>query len=383
MMLKDVSSNLQLALKIEHPKFIPELIEEIQNSMISFRTRFNGDNVEITNKKYDALNLPKNLKSMQDMCLWTSNNCYPYDKTLGTIAVNNQYIVFNTQHLVADGHALTSLASRLANGIKTRKITGLPISNFDIFKKEIEEAPDQKEYFDNSKKYQMFPRRKIQNTNRFDSVNLTIPIDKLQCFSKKDKKCHRISEAFWSAAILSGFALNNNFGKACILTVVDLRQFMKTKLSLLNLNMWSHVYEYAEPNINDEIETMYRKLRNDYNDNISKGRQFTFLKNGIEFPSDNLAAQVSSVGPIHIKPPIIDAFINSDFTINGSNYLINNTYSVIGNGKNDIHILTSFPPDGMYRKDAKRYSKMFEYCMKYISPNMRFKDVIDELCKIK
>lgn len=377
--------NVQVALKVENAKCIPSFIEEIQNSMLAFRTRIVGNRIETTDKVYDILSLPKNIKTMKDMCNWTVKNRYPNDKTLGTLAVNDEYIVFNSHHVLADGHALTNLVHRLANGVKSEKVTGLPISIYDVFDKEIKEAPNQKEYFDNSKKAQVFPLREYQKCKKvIDSVDAKIPFKELMAYDNNTGKLHRLSEAFWTASILSGFTLNNNFGKASIITVIDLRQFMKTKSSLHNVNMWSHIYEYAEPNINDDIETLYDKLRNDYNDNIAKGRQFTFMKEGgIKNPKTSFVVEVSSVGSVHIKPPIVDAYLNLYNDLSHKTQLINDTFSIIGNGKNDMHISTAFPPNIIRRNEIERYNKMFQYTLRNISPKMRIKDALDELQKIK
>lgn len=374
--------NVQIAVRAEAPQHIPAFIEEIHNSMLGFRTRICGDRVEATRGCYEVLSLPKGLSTMRDMCVWTAQHRHPNTRALCTLAANDECVVLNASHFVADGHALTGLAHRLVRGERSDVVTGVPVPIMSVFGDEVRAAVTRCAPFD-AAKMQRFPLRRVQCSEPIGAAHTVIPMHELAAYSRSDGRPHRISEAFWTAAILSGFALNNNFGRASIITVIDLRQFMKTAPTLRHLNMWSHVYECAEPNINDNIETMYKKLRSDFNRNIATGSQFAFLKHGILHQKTNFGVEVSSVGSIHIRPPVNDVLLNLYTDLNGGNKIVNDTFSVIGNGRNDMHITSAYSPDAISAVEIERYQKMFEYTLRNVSPKMRFREVLDELQKIK
>lgn len=310
----------------------------------------------------------------------------PYKIALGAIGVNDDSIVFNCNHMVGDGGYMKFIIQELSNGRDTPLVGDYPRSAEYVFSREIAEAPDTSIPADYDMNLTNFISKDINglNTDRFARLIITnFPAESLQCYNKEKKTLKGLTESIFSNFYAAVVAYSSDSYKCGIECCIDLRRFSKKDNWNENCN-FSMLPVIASVSPNDKMQVVGKKIRTSLMKGLDDGSSFSFLKavyegkTGPGFRGNRLA--VSNVGPIRIGGPLTDAYLGySETELAMPHCLAIVSWSIIGNGKNDITFRLKYNSDKCSTREAQLISDSTIWAMQNIDTSHTLEQTVDEI----
>lgn len=116
---QDYRVYVQIAIQVENPKNLHELLNKIKNATSGLYIKSDGFNLINNRKEPDMITIhkiPKTIKTLSDCCDWIYHTYTPdINYSLASIATDEKRIVINSNHSLTDGGFYVSLLEELQN----------------------------------------------------------------------------------------------------------------------------------------------------------------------------------------------------------------------------------------------------------------------------
>lgn len=314
----------------------------------------------------------------------------PFTYALGSIGVNDDAIVINCNHMLADGGYLHYIIDEISQGRDSQLEDDYPHSAEYIFDREIGEAPDKYLPADYDMHLTNFVTKDFPQLFSSEYARLIIsefPADTLKCYIKDQKKIKGLTESILSNFYAAAVAYNQQGYKCGVESCVDLRRFLK-KRTWSDTCIFSMIPIVAKVTPKDTLDEVGKKLRADMMKKIDNGAGFAYLraiyqnKTGPEFRG--CRCEISNVGPTRIGGPLVDAYYGYSELATAMPHIISITsFSIIGNGRNNIIFRFKYNTDKISKREADMMSASTIFSMQNIDKDTPLEKAIDEIDKFQ
>ncbi|KAH0792958.1 hypothetical protein GPJ56_003128 [Histomonas meleagridis] len=368
---------LQLAMRINPPQRIPEVIEKLSQFVLGFHLSTNETNFFYQKKKVEPVTIP-NFNELSDAAKYMYENHSPnFTKSLVTVGVNSDTVVLNSAHLCADGVYLINVTDAISHiDREIPPFPHLPSNITNNFWEQIHsKSTEQCEYlFTDPEICRVQTKQNITQCNPLyaQHVKIRIPIQELKIYNKYTKQVKGLTEILWTSYILAVSAINDRIDKTGIATCIDMRKFLSQNLRGWNVcNHYSNITpSFKGFNEKMTLKEVGEKMRNDFNLKIQKGHHFSFL-NSLTPPENKvipgIGLELSNIGRFKIAGIVDDVFMKSSVKDANCDPLISHSsFSVDGNGKNVLNGMFRFKSSKIEEKTVNIVAKSVEFVLRNV-----------------
>lgn len=385
---RDYNEMVQLALKLDNEKNFRIVLNNFKKMFMGLRVCTDGEYLMHSNNDFKVHSLPSNITTCQD----ASDYIYKYHspdwkERIAEIGVaNNNIVVVNSNHICSDGgFVLYALKHCLDNDL------GI-MPEFPWRVKEAFEDEFKKISINNPKlvtKEEMTQFDLDQNFKSNDQVDIAesvirvIDARSVKCYDSQRNKMMGLNDfisSMFSLALMANSCEKNKFG---LHVCIDYRKFLKP--SQLNLSCCNHFIctKINAPGIsmNNTIADLNKSFKTTLNEKITTGAIYSAYNQPWEVPYPQGAfGCLSNLGPISVKPPIEDFWIQSSmnkYTLHGNMLFV--TYSKLIGNRNDLVFKLTYDQDSVPTKVGKALNDSIVYALQNISPNTKISDALKKI----
>lgn len=397
---------VQFALQVENPKDIPPIIYKLKKAISGFYFKTDGVNFLPNFKDEESVTIhriPNKIKNLSECCDWIYRTFTPASNySLASICADDTRVVVNSSHSLTDGGYINFLIDDIQNPLsKSLFDTKVPIPGIlreELLKKDFDDFL--KNNINNIHNYPSFNTNDITHLNTQEIVTIPDSDDsilhrfkhEMECeefsphiYDKNTQKVNHLSEYLWTGFCLSINAKNKIFGPIGVETVVDFRRLIDRKR--VNSKFGNAYTSFGlcikNPNPQMTIGEMCSEFRNKFNrmkENDWFFKEFLFP---VDFRRDFCpVAHVSNVGPVEIKSPLKDIYMQVSGKEMGSrSYLQVTSFSKRKKekGENVFVLQMGYSPSIISDKNADDIFKTYIHFLKTANPKKKSGDVLDEL----
>lgn len=375
-----------LVLRFKDHKYVAPVAEMLAKKVLAFQMGTDGQILYRNPQKVPIYDLPHFDDKEKMSHYMLQHHSRPYKIALGAIGVSDDCVVFNANHMLADGGYFKFVINEVSKGLDTPLRGDIPKSAEFLFSKQMAEAPDNIFPGDYDMKLTNFlsKDREELNTDRFAHLIITdFPANSLKCYNKEKKTIKGLTEAILSNFYATAVAYNENGLKCGLETCVDLRRYSKSN-TWNDASVFSMMPILADVNANDTLGQVGKKMRAGLNDGLDKGYSFSYLKalyegkKGPGFRGNRLGS--SNVGPIKIGGPLVDAYLGYSEISTAMPHIISiTTWSIIGNGRNDITFRMKYNTDKVSTREAQMVSDCTIWGMQNLDTSLPLMEAIEKI----
>ena len=388
----------QMSLQVEKPSFVPGIVEKLKNRTLGLKIKFDGKNFIRVNDEIDVLKLPSSVSTAEEASEWSRKHFFPdFSKRLATIAANDNFISLTVNHAVGDGGYLKNLLNSLSDPYYDNSAEEkLPIPLESYFEDRIRDAETKGvKVVDNDLSLtraltaERKPDARIENALT-RSILFRIDSKDLQCYNQQIKAPKSLTEYLWTSICLSAMAFNKKVSDFGCCTWVDTRSFLpKNKQKSLDIcNNFSGISAFAKAKEDSTIASIGREMRIDFDNKYRNNYLFSYLKAAAEneplLKPKGVGVELSNLGPISIKKPIVDVHfgiqMNSEYV--EDLFSVMNS-SIISEENNTVNINFRYGPNKITDQEAKQLSKYIVHTLKHIPSDTKINDAIKMLQQIQ
>ncbi|OHT02709.1 hypothetical protein TRFO_30113 [Tritrichomonas foetus] len=383
----------QLVLELEDKKYVPEILQKLEKYVVALHVKSDGNNLVHHEKKPEIFEIPKSITTFSDIAEWHfDNHTLPQKEAMASLAVRDNIISINCDHLCGDGGYLKTIVENIVKDGQPNP-EPLPISAYELVGKSLHQYENSNyTYYSHAKDIsRIFPKLKPdKKASRGLFEVCSSKIKDLTCYMKNGEqkgKVKGLTEALWAAFTLSIAAYNDKLDPCGLCTVVDMRRYIPNGYLYNHWNMCqyvSHILTYANINEKQNVTDLTRQMRESLNKGFNEGCHYktmvTLKKMATEphilEPVPGKATALSNVGPIFVKRPINDIFMSviaSNDELNGMSLL---TYSTVcDNHENDkVYSEFAYSDADFSRADALLLNASVDFSLR----NVGFETPISE-----
>ncbi|KAK8839486.1 hypothetical protein M9Y10_031841 [Tritrichomonas musculus] len=403
---QDYRVYVQIAIQVENPKNLHELLNKIKNATSGLYIKSDGFNLINNRKEPDMITIhkiPKTIKTLSDCCDWIYHTYTPdINYSLASIATDEKRIVINSNHSLTDGGFYVSLLEELQNPnskkLFTKKAPIPGVLRKDLLQNEFDEYMKNKgQYISHFPSYNTndITHLNLQETTSLpDSYNL-VP-KRLKCefksselspfiYDKKTGKVNHLSEYLWTGLCMAINAKNGEYGPIGVETVMDFRRLLNPEHIDFTFGNTYTNFALCIPNPDPKmtIGQICSQFRNNFNLMRKNDWFFKEFLSPVPFIRENCpAAHVSNVGPVPIRSPLKDIYMQVSGKDKGSrSYLQVTSYSILDKeaGRDDVVLHMGYSPSIVSKKNATDIFNTYVYFLRNVNPDKKSGDVLDEL----
>jgi hypothetical protein len=385
----DYHADLALAFQVADKSAVPHILDNLDRSVIGLHLKFtDGDFVTVPSPSH-RYRIPDDIRDLHRTTYWL-NDHHPinYSDRLGYLAFNDSKVILNLNHSVSDGGYLKFLTSRLFETPPTT-LPSFPATMEELFHEEFERAEDiavpltyDLDLTRTSSHHQRLNGRSSwgkYETLRFRGKDLPF-------FDRRLKKFRDTTDYCWLgltlACAIHDAALPSHAG---IATCVDLRPRLKRQaVGYSHLKTFS-VLDARTPLIPSmTLREAGRKLRTDMRRRESELEDMARMKfcekPFTDPPLSTLGLEITNMGPIKIKWPIVDAWASLRIApVFGANSLAIMAFSVMGEKKSDLVVRLRFTDSLFGEDEAFAMAQTINHFMRYVPLDRTVQSAFDEL----
>jgi hypothetical protein len=389
-------SFMQCSLEFMDRTAVPAAVAEAIRCLNAFRSRCRWLHISACEHTPPVYKIPSELSSLPEIHEWMYKAHTPKaSDILGTIAADENRLVVNVSHSVADGRFLVGLAEHLCNpeAYGKRNTSLIASSAFDYFGKQIASHEPLPMCSSDEKLSRVFPKQQPvpQKKSEFLTHYLVEPTTNLKSYDPKTGKSRRMTELMWAALMLATAAFNENLMPAGLSTVIDLRRFLKEDQLGDNSaqNSVGAIQIHANMTPDRTIDEVTSEMRDQLEMKIRRGDWLGYLRaayNNVwrpwraNKPVPGLGIQMSSIGLIRVRKPVTDALITMQCPgsqvyegISFPNQSIRN----LDDGTTKFVGSFQHTTQELHRDEGRLLAESVRYALKNIDWGVRIGDAVD------
>lgn len=373
---------VQLAVRLSHPKHVPVIVEKLQKAVIGLQVCTTATDFVYKPQNVPVCTIPNGL-SMEQSCRYMFENYTPdFSQRVANIGASDDAVVLSCGHICADGAFLVQVLDSLTNPNADLSHESLPMSIEQLLGDNLTRNKIHVPHFYVDETVtRVMPRREVkENFKNAEHIIMECPIETLQCYS--NGKVHGLTDSIWACLIASAWAFNGRIDRAGVATCIDLRQFQKPLKSPLSVCLhYSNIDVSAEVFPNMTLKDLGRRMRDDMLDKIRRGFHIGFLQGITKDPGGEplpgIGLEMSNIGQLHVKPPIVDAFIKSSVADACGDPLISfSNFSVVTNHTNTFHANVRYRQTLIDRREVAQVSQGALFAMQKLQPTLTITDAV-------
>lgn len=342
---------IQCSIKVNDPSLIPKLLSYFIKGFVSLRLSTDGIGYYPLKQDVKPILLPDSITSCTDASYYMEHNCDPnFKEALATIGYNERILSLNSSHCCTDGDLIIDVLSRCYDDNFPEPAI-LPRTVEDAYSEQFRNLKiDPSSLMKKSDLASLIlnPNRKnCTNEKRAKFVTCVTPANKFQCYDQQKKRPVGLTDSFFSAIPLAIAAYNNSLERYGIRTACGFRRFLRK--DQVDLSFGNH---YTGLNIEAKgitpkttIKELNQSFRKDFSEKYKNGSVFaSYLQKSEGFPNTAIA-NLSNIGPIFLKDPIIDLNLKTGINSRISEgTLLMMSYSIVKEDRNDIVTRLRYSP---------------------------------------
>ena len=386
----------QMGLEIDKPSNVSKIVDKFSKIAYCLKMKTDGHHLIRTDEPVDVLEIPKSINSCMDAVTWAQQKTTPdFSKRLGTISANDRFVVVNLNHVAADGGYIKNLLTTVFEDdpSMTENLSPLPLPLEHFFQKQIDEAVvgDVKDFDTDPLITRIMLKKKDKKHwvphAPSQAETLIIKANELQCYDKNKKTLKGLTESLWTSICLAAMSFNGKISHFGCTTCDNMRDLIPNNRRLDICNNYSSITTYATPNDKSTLQSIGRAMREDYLRRRANGYLFKTFKALFQDKTDKRLpgnpVELTNVGPLFIKKPVVDAFLgivlDSEYCQNLISVMAS---SAVSEDKNDIVIRSRYSPNVMSEKDAKKFTDRIVYLMKNVPLNTNIEEAFRYVQKV-
>lgn len=396
-------SIITLVLKVESKNAIQELFDFFSKSVACLHFRYIDDcNLEYNKNKIFQYTIPSELTDLGKICSYVGHNFTPpKEESFGSIAINeeNKIIALNVSHRFCDGGFFKFLLDKFNKHEFPEQLPILPRFSAEIFRNEINDAPDIKSLFNDPSIFRLIPNKittKTHPSSYFINYDIKMKANEFKAYDESKNSPRSITDLMYLSHYFASACYKEKlFDKFSVATIIDLRESLNYKPDFLNCYQCAQIIPTVS-NIspNDKLSDLSIRLRNDLKLQRKQNKQFAMLKAKCDINSivHGIMLYYSAVGVMNIKRPIIDAYAGilvncsnpkSISAVNDQVTLFNWSVRDDERKKNDFTTQILYNPNIFDSSEMSLYGRRIKYFLHNISLDQKIGDVYNIIKKVK
>ena len=382
---------VELAIKFTNKKSTEKALNNIKKILFGAKLAVEDQ----TFKKLDisdvpVIQVPNWIQSCETACRWIfENHTRPITETLATIGCNDNMVVVNANHAIADaGYLFKILDHCLDDSLPEMPV--VPTSLEEGYKKEIDALlaanpnPMVEHLLTRCPADEKDPHLAPEGTKsvyeRWD-----VPASKLSCYNPKEKKVKGLSESMLTGMAMVVGAKANRRDVFGVRLIVDLRRVIDP--SRID---WSYACTPSGPNVSfmmrqdQTISDVMAKVKQTIQHMSDNGKAGFLLpavaKNGFDYPKKDIWPSISNAGAVRIKPPVKDFFVKTSSTsvgMDGSFFVFG--YSKVNADQNTLVTQMRYSPAHMSVNCATVLWESYKHFLTEVPLDTKVSDAFDYL----
>ena len=388
-----IGNTVQLSLKFSDTQVTLKIVQKLLGELAGFHLK-TPDFIHLapTNKTPTVNYLP-NFKTLEETNQYAIDNMQPnVQECLGTIAANEDTILFSINHVCGDGGYFKGIIDHINDPPK--KLENLfPVSALDAFNHLIEKFKHIEPIFINEDKEltTVKPFGPKKGNERLDFVRY--PVNTLACYNKEKGVCNFLNESTCMSFIMSHIVADGRnqtleemekrpYG---IQILMDLRKRSRIPVSLNSFDWFSSFNIHAHPKLDMKMSEIYAQLRQDLREKALDERCFHFIramdledKTPAHTWDNKVFINNSNIGQIMLKDPLKDALltvVNHKVPFRNMSPLM--TYSLTDqHGRNEFVQTLRHHSNGIPEKYAKLINNSTKFALQNVHINMTLREAL-------
>jgi hypothetical protein len=379
--------DLSLAFEFANRSAVSQALDNLDRSVLPLHLRHeNGDLISVPSPA-PRYPLPTQIHDLTTATNWVHNH-HPinYNQRLANLAFNDSKVVLNMSHGFSDGGYLKFLTEHLFDSNPV-SLPSLPPRIEDLLSSEFAVAPTESFYWTYDPELIRFSTRHSNLGNgsefiQFKTLRFRAP--ELPSFNQKVGKLKDTTDCIWMALLLSSAVVGGSLPEwAAFCNCADLRRRLQ-KPDLSILKFYGHLNARTKLGRELTLREVGRRLREDMMQRFDGFEEIGRIKYGEKRPQRSpfpgVILEVSNVGPIRIKWPIVDVWaglrVRSELPGDSLSIM---AYSIVGEKKNDLVLILRYSDAKVGEDEIVEIAKLVEYMMKKMSLDRTVQSAFDEL----
>lgn len=396
-MFLDLNERIQIAFEVTKPDLIPRIVNNIKNHLLGFHYKLEGNKIIYHDNPISVYTIPRTVKTVRDACNYVDSLQIDVKNTFATVAVNDKTVAISAHHMLCDGGLMAEAFENLLVEEPCKLTSRIPLTAFDVFKKEISGVTEDKIKDVNISMDKITRLRWSPNYEelRKNPTNLLkcIHIDDECPFSEfRQLNKMNLTDLYMSSYLVSIVSLNEKISSDYGVNIpINLRKFLpKNEINFTNTQNTSAIIVNAlNVSPKETVRQLSEKLRKDLKTKMFNGTPFTvykcFLDDSLVFNHKNCCyPELSNLG--HLKSSrfnytelINDLWIQTTSTHPADECVFMLTFSKMKNGQKYLCSRLRQPCSAINDNDANLLMKSFLRMMKDVPVDVTIQDAVDDL----
>ena len=352
----DTDEIVQLAVEVSHPKHIHNVLDILLKGISAFHLRTDGTSIYHNPSPVEIFDMPRSVKTACEAANWLDREHRPdISKRLASVAVNDTKVAVAASHLLCDGGFCVRMVQRIISNVHDVAPL-IPRSVEDVFAKELANPNlDVQGHVDDVWKLVRVSwsddvEKNLPEDVRCRYIYKCLKVEELSCWDKERKRLNGLTENLWLSIALSYAAFSNTLERLGISTDFDLRQLLKGKPDLSMGNVFTaasiHPGKFTHDMTLGQIGALMRK---DLVAKINNGGMFATIKGGLGgytvSPPKSAFAELSNVGRMHLKEPLVDVWLQQTMKSRGVETIMPTlSFTTTGDCERKIAVRSQYSP---------------------------------------
>ena len=381
---------VQFAVEVCHPRHLPAVVDILLKGISAFHLKTDGKSVFNNPTPVEIFEMPKSLKNACEAALWIDRERRPdLSKRLAAIGVSDTKVAVAVSHLLADGGFCSRMLERITSDVhEVAPFVPRPVE--DVFARELADpALPVQEHVDGVGKLAAIPwsddvEKGLPEDVRCMYFFQSLKVDELSCWDREKKRFNGLTENLWLAMTVSYAAFSGNQEKMGCSTCVDLRQLLKGKPDLSVGNCFSSISVIPKGfTKNMTLREIGELMRRDLVAKKNNGGFLASVKGGlggyVVSPPREAFAELSNVGRMELKKPIVDVWVQQTMKSRGIEAIMPTlSFSTAGDCEHRIAVRTQYSPTVVSERVANVLFKSIVHLLKNMPLDAPFTAAFDE-----
>lgn len=382
---------VQFAVEVSHPKHLQNVVNILLKGISAFHLQSDGTSLFHNTSPVEIFDMPRSLKTACDAANWLDREHRPIaSKRLASIAVSDTKVAFAASHLLCDGGFCVRMLDRITSNIhEVAPLLPRPVE--DVFSKELADPNlDVQGHVNDVWKLARVHWSDEAEKNLPEDVRCRylykfLKVEELSCWDKNKQRFNGLTENLWLSMALSYAAFSNTLERLGCSTCVDLRQLLKSPPDLSVGNCFSAVAVKPEGFTREmTLGQIGELMRKDLTLKKNSGGFLASVKGGLGgysvSPPKSAFAELSSVGRMNLKEPIVDVWVQQTMKSRGIESIMPTlSFTTTGDCERKIAIRNQYSPTVVTDRMANILHQSIVYALKTMTMDTPVTTAFEEL----
>jgi hypothetical protein len=380
--------DIVLAFQLANKAAVSQVLDHLDRAVTPLHLKYDGSRIHAVPSPAPRQPLPNQIRDLHRAAEWAFDHCpLNFADRLGMLAYNDSKVVLNVSHAFSDGGYFKFLTEHLFDANPPAR-PALPPRFEEMLPVEFAAArdvvlpwshdPDLTRIYSRHQKLPVGSGWAKYETLRFSG-------DEVKCFNRQIGKFENTNDYLWLALLLASAVPGGQLPTfSGISTCADLRRRLSPPVDGSILKFFAHINAHTPILGSDTLREVGRRMRADLMrryDALEDIARIKYVeKQSCGKPIPGIILEVTNMGPIHIKWPVVDAWaclrvgsarVAESLAIMG--------FSVMGEKKKDLIVRLRYGEGWLGDDEVFEIANMVGHVLKNISLDRTVQSTFDEL----